>query len=121
MSEVTLAAAPVDEMKDPIRIDCKVVDRKPGYILYKRHGWTFKDFRLWEISPTSQLVALVCSKMIGWELYDDAGNAIPFDVLDKHGKVKAEAFDALDPALSAWVVTSFRLAYSEAGMPHPNS
>ncbi len=125
VEEVVEEAAPAS----PIKIECPLDGRPENFILYKRAGWKFKHFRLWEQSDTAALIELICERIEDWHMIDLDGKKIKFDPYDMERDsddeivsttIKPDAIDELDPALSAWLVTSFRMAYTEAGLPDPN-
>ena len=122
-------AVPEEKVKvsSPMRLTCTVEGHEDEVVFYKRDGWTFKHFRLWESAPTDSLVGLVMERVSSWTITNEEGKAIKFqpniiqDTDDDAEPVpNPEAFDKLDPAMAAFLVGSFRMAYLQAGMPDPN-
>jgi len=119
---------PIDATPPVIRKDCPLEGHEGEYVLFKRKGWKFKHLRLWETLPsTEEVVELVIERIHDWHLTDEDGNIVPFQPTRKVGEEEekaepnVEALDDLPPDVAAWVVTAFRMAYQEAGLPSPNS
>jgi len=108
-------------LEPPIRIDCPLDGHEGEHVLYKREGWRFRHWRLYEKADTDGLIPLLVERLVGWELKDDDGEPIIYKpYLDKpRRKLNPMVMDSLTPALAAWLVSTYRTAYRQSALPSP--
>jgi hypothetical protein len=109
-------------LEPPIRIDCTLEGHKGEHVLYKREGWRFRHWRLWEKVDTDGLIPLLIERLIGWDFKHD-GAAIPYapylDSLQR--RINPAVMDDLTPELAAWLVGTYRMAYRQSALPSPKA
>jgi hypothetical protein len=110
-------------LEPPIRIDCTLEGHKGEHVLYKRGGWLFRHYRLWEGASVDELIPLLLERTQGWELKDEQGEPIPYApyLNEQRKQFNPEAMDRIPPALAAWLVGTFRMAYHQTALPSPKA
>jgi hypothetical protein len=129
MATETTASAAVETTEattqEPIRIDCTLEGHEQEYVLYKRQGWRFRHYRLWEQTRDADaLIPQLVERLQGWELRDEAGQPIPYvpyQATRDGAEINPEVMDGLTPDLAAWLVRTFRQAYSRSALPNPKA
>jgi hypothetical protein len=102
-----------EQAKKTIKITCGIEGYEDCYILFASDGWRYKHLRAWEEAKgASNISAIITARIENWHIVID-GAEIP--LIPGEG-----ALDELTPELAAWVVTAYRDAYHQAGMPSPN-
>jgi hypothetical protein len=109
-------------LEPPIRIDCLLDGHEGEHVLYKREGWRFRHWRLWEKADTDGLIPLLIERLVGWDLKHD-GAPIPYlPYLDRQQrKPNPMVMDNLTPELAAWLVSTYRTAYRQSALPSPKA
>ena len=111
--------------QEPIRIDCPLEGHEQEYVLYKRQGWRFRHYRMWEQTrDTDSLIPQLVERLQDWDLRDDDGEPIaytPYRATKDSTEINPEVMDGLTPSLAAWLVRTFRQAYARSTLPNPKA
>jgi hypothetical protein len=109
-------------LEPPIRIDCPLDGHEGEHVLYKREGWRFRHWRLWDKADTDGLIPLLIERLVGWELKHSGEPIVYRPYLDRQQrKLNPAVMDELTPDLAAWLVSTYRTAYRQSALPSPKA